>query len=228
MNSIMTIKELGIDDRPREKMILNGPTSLSDSELLAILLRTGTKDLNAVDLSRQILNDEVEGLKALMDMSIEELCNIKGIGIGKATVIKAALELGKRISKNKIKKISINKPWDVYENYIEDLRYLKKEIFKAILLNTKNEIITDSNIFVGTLNSSIVHPREVFNEAIKRSANSIIIMHNHPSGNPAPSEQDKMVTNRLIKCGQIIGIDILDHIIIGDGCYFSFKQEKIF
>lgn len=228
MNSIMTIKELEIDDRPREKMILNGPDSLSDSELLAILLRTGTKDLNAVDLSRKILNDEVEGLKALMDMSIEELCNIKGIGIGKATVIKAALELGKRISKNKIKKVSINKPWDVYENYIEDLRYLKKEIFKAILLNTKNEIITDSNIFVGTLNSSIVHPREVFNEAIKRSANSIIIMHNHPSGNPNPSEQDKMVTSRLIKCGQIIGIDILDHIIIGDGCYFSFKQEKIF
>lgn len=221
------VKDMALDERPREKMILKGAKFLSNAELLAILLRTGTKQKNAIELANYVINKDSQGIRHLQDISIEELCEIDGIGLSKATQIKAALELGSRISSTKPNKYKVKNPWDVYKFYMENLRYEQKEVFKAVLLNTKNEIITDVEVSVGTLNSSLVHPREVFKEAIRRSSNKMILIHNHPSGSVEPSREDKNITDRLIKCGEIIGIDIIDHIIIGDGLYYSFKENMI-
>lgn len=215
-----------LEERPREKMILNGASSLSDAELLAILIRTGNKELNAIQLARLII-DKVDNIRYLQDITLEELNSIKGIGISKATQIKAALELGRRIASYRPPKYKIKNPWDIYKYYMESLRYQYKEIFKIVLLNTKNEIITDIDISIGTLNSSLVHPREVFREAIRRSSNKIILLHNHPSGNAEPSKEDKNVTKRLKECGDLIGVEVIDHIIIGDGVYFSFKENML-
>lgn len=226
-NLPMTVKEMAVEERPREKMLARGEKSLSNAELLAILLRTGTKNKNAIELANYIINKDLQGLRYLQDMTIEELCEIDGIGLSKATMIKAALELGIRVSSTKPKAYKVKNPWDIYKYYMDSLRYQKKEIFKVVLLNTKNEIIADIDVSIGTLNSSLVHPREVFREAIKRSTNKIILMHNHPSGKVEPSKEDKDITLRLIRCGEIIGIEVIDHIIIGDGLYFSFKENKI-
>lgn len=222
------ISEMNYDEKPREKLISKGPKYLSNAELLAILIRTGDKKNNAISLSSQILKKSLNGIRGLEDLSIDELCKIKGVGTSKASIIKAALELGSRISRYVPENYKISNPWDVYIFYMEEMRYLKKEIFKVVLLNTKNEIICDVDVSVGSLNSSIVHPREVFVEAIKRSANSIILMHNHPSGNPEPSKEDFGVTKRLKECGEMIGIVVLDHIIIGEGVYYSMKEEGSF
>ncbi len=223
----ITVKEMALEERPREKMLNNGEKNLSNAELLAIILRTGTKKQSVLELANYILNKDSQGIRWLKDITVQELCEIDGIGISKATQIKAALELGIRISSAKPTKYKVTNPWDIYKYYMESLRYLNKEIFKIILLNTKNEIICDIDVSVGTLNMSLVHPREVFREAIKRNSNKIILMHNHPSGNIEPSNEDKNVTLRLIKCGDLIGIEVIDHIIIGDGLYYSFKENMI-
>ncbi|WP_455539504.1 RadC family protein [Terrisporobacter sp.] len=217
---------MALEERPREKMILNGAGSLTDAELLAILIRTGTKKLNAIDLGKAIIK-KADNIRYLQNITIEELESINGIGKTKAVQIKAALELGNRIASYKPVKYKIQNPWDIYKYYMESLRYQYKEIFKIVLLNTKNEIIKDVDISMGTLNSSLVHPREVFKEAIRRSSNKIILLHNHPSGNAEPSKEDKIVTNRLKECGELIGIEVIDHIIIGDGVYFSFKENML-
>lgn len=225
-NSFKTIQDMTLEERPREKMILKGSDSLSDAELLAILIRSGSKNLNAIQLGKAIIK-KVENIRYLQDITIEELKSIDGIGDTKAVQIKAALELANRISSYKPKKYKIKNPWDIYKYYMESLRYQYKEIFKVVLLNTKNEIITDMDISIGTLNSSLVHPREVFREAIRRSSNKIILLHNHPSGNAEPSREDKNITHRLKECGELIGIEVIDHIIIGDGVYFSFKENML-
>ncbi|WAW14288.1 RadC family protein [Peptostreptococcus equinus] len=224
------IKELCDDQKPVEKMMKLGIKSLSNSELLAILIRTGNKNDNAISLGTKIIKncDKGNSIRDLADVSIEELCNIVGIGNTKACIIKAAIELGIRVASYIPERYKITNPWDIYEFYMEKMRYNKKEIFKVILLNTKNEIIKDVDVSVGCLNSSIVHPREVFIEAIKHSANAIILMHNHPSGNPNPSKEDINITKRLFDSGRIIGIEVLDHIIIGEGTYVSLKEENIF
>lgn len=222
----MTIRDMTLEERPREKMILNGANSLSDAELLAILIRTGTKESNAIQLGQAIIN-KADNIRYLQDLTFEELKSINGIGQTKALQIKAALELASRIASYKPAKYKVKNPWDIYKYYMESLRYQYKEIFKVVLLNTKNEIITDVDISVGTLNSSLVHPREVFREAIRRSSNKIILLHNHPSGNCEPSKEDKNVTSRLRDCGEIMGIEVIDHIIIGDGVYFSFKENML-
>ena len=215
-----------LEERPREKMILNGANCLSDAELLAIIIRTGTKELNAIQLGQAII-DKADNIRYLQDLTFEELKSINGIGQTKALQIKAALELANRIASYKPLKYKIKNPWDIYKYYMESLRYQYKEIFKVVLLNTKNEIITDVDISIGTLNSSLVHPREVFREAIRRSSNKIILLHNHPSGNCEPSKEDKSITNRLKDCGELMGIEVIDHIIIGDGVYFSFKENML-
>ena len=222
----MTIQDMTLEERPREKMILNGAGSLTDAELLAILIRTGTKQFNAIQLGKAII-EKADNIRYLQNITIEELESINGIGKTKAVQIKAALELGNRIASYKPAKYKIKNPWDIYKYYMESLRYQYKEIFKVVLLNTKNEIITDVDISMGTLNSSLVHPREVYREAIIRSSNKIILLHNHPSGNAEPSKEDKSVTNRLKECGELIGIEVIDHIIIGDGIYFSFKENML-
>ncbi|WP_279287311.1 RadC family protein [Peptostreptococcus russellii] len=213
------------DEMPREKMMSKGVKYLSNSELLAILIRTGNKKYNALELSSMIIKKSENGIRSLHEMSIDELCNIDGVGPSKATIIKAALELGNRVSNYIPEKYKIKNPWDIYIYYMEEMRYMKKEVFKIVLLNTKNEIISDVDVSVGSLNSSIVHPREVFVEAIRKSANSMILIHNHPSGNPSPSDEDIKITERLMYSGEIIGIEVLDHIIIGDGEYYSMKEE---
>lgn len=227
MNNLR-IKEMNDDEKPIEKMLKKGAKSLSNAELIAILIRTGNRSNNAVTLSSKILKKSVDGIRGLRDMSVEELCEIDGIGKTKASILKAAFELGDRVACFMPEKHKIENPWDVYAYYIEEMRYLKKEVFKVILLNTKNEIICDINVSVGSLNTSIVHPREVFSEPVKKSANSVILMHNHPSGNPSPSNEDKSVTLRLQKSGEILGISVLDHIIIGDGTYYSLKENGDF
>ncbi len=223
-----TIKNMPISERPREKMLTYGCQSLSNAELLAIILSTGTKERTAIDLARGILNMSSEGLRTLTNCTIEELMQIKGVGLAKASQIIAAVELGKRIALTaNVNNYKIKGPEDVSNLLMEEMRYLNKEIFNIILLNTKNNVIAIENISVGSLNASIVHPREVFNIAIRRSSSAIILAHNHPSGDPKPSTEDVNITKRLIEAGSIIGINVLDHIIIGDGIYFSMKEEEI-
>lgn len=214
------------DEFPREKMLKDGVESLSNVELIAVLLRTGSKNKSVMELADELLKMDNEGIRFLKNASIEELCEIDGIGISKASLIKAGLELGVRVAESEVIRYQVKNPWDIYKYYMESMRYLKEEVFKTVLLNTKNEIITDIDVSHGTLNSSLVHPREVFKNAIKKSANKIILIHNHPSGNVEPSNEDIYVTDRLIECGKIIGIEIIDHIIIGDGIYFSFKESR--
>lgn len=221
------IRDIPHDERPRERLIKFGPESLSNAELLAILLRTGTKDFSAINLAQNIISKN--GLDFLSNCTIEELSSIKGVGLAKAAQIKAAIELGKRLrglrNSNKIK---ITSPKDVFNLIGEDMRYLKKEFLRVIFLNTKNIVIDIKDISIGSLNSSIVHPREVFSEAIRRSSSSIIICHNHPSGDPEPSMEDINITKRLFEVGKLVGIELLDHIIIGDGCYISLKEKNLF
>lgn len=214
------------DEFPREKMLKDGVKSLSNAELIAVLLRTGSRNKSVMELADELLKVDNEGIRFLKSASIEELCEIDGIGVSKASLIKAALELGVRIAESEVVRYQVKNPWDIYKYYMESMRYLKEEIFKTVLLNTKNEIITDIDVSHGTLNSSLVHPREVFKNAIKKSANKIILIHNHPSGNVEPSTEDINITNRLIECGKIIGIEVIDHIIIGDGIYYSFKESR--
>lgn len=223
-----TIKDLPLNERPREKLSKYGARSLSNAELIAIIIRTGHKKDTALDLANRLLSMDKIGISYLSHATMEELTSINGIGICKASQIIASIELGKRISGSDGKiNLKVNSPIIITELLMEEMRYLKKEHFKIAMLDTKNQIISIEDISIGNLNSSIVHPREVFNIAIKRSANSIILIHNHPSGDPTPSTEDINITHRLIDAGNIIGIKVLDHIIIGDNSYISLKQKNI-
>ena len=219
------IKDIIKEERPRETLLKKGESYLSDSELLAILINNGTRDKSAITLAREIIETS-DGIRNLSNITVEELSKIKGIGLAKACRIISALELGRRVSvASEMQKFKISSPQDIGNVYMEELRYKKKEIFRVVLLNTKNVIIGSKDISEGSINASIVHPREVFLEAIKKSANKMILMHNHPSGDPTPSSEDINITKRLISAGQIVGIEILDHVIIGDGSFYSFKEN---
>ncbi|KAB3531604.1 RadC family protein [Alkaliphilus serpentinus] len=219
------IKKLPEWERPREKLLNYGANKLSNSELLAILLSTGYKEQSAISLAEKILAQD-EGLRVLTNSTVQELSKIKGIGLAKSSQLIAAVELGKRIAlSTKANNYKIKGPEDVTALIMEEMRYLKKEYFNIFLLNTKNEVISIENISVGNLSSSIVHPREVFISAIKRSSSSIILVHNHPSGDPTPSKEDINITKRLLEAGDLLGIKVLDHIIIGDGIYISLKEK---
>ncbi|GFN34480.1 RadC family protein [Tepidimicrobium xylanilyticum] len=223
-----TIKDLPLNERPREKLVKHGPSSLSNAELIAVIIRTGYQEDTAIDLANRLLSIDQSGIGYLSHATVEELTKIKGIGTCKAAQIIAAIELGKRISsRGGEDKLKVDSPFVIAELVMEEMRYLRKEHFKIAILDTKNQIISIENISIGSLNSSIVHPREVFNIAIRRSANSIILIHNHPSGDPTPSKEDINITHRLIEAGNIIGITVLDHIIIGDNKYISFKEKNI-
>lgn len=219
------IKDVPKEDRPRERLLKFGSSHLSNQELLAILLGSGTKKESVMDLSNRVLM-HFEGIKLLSDATIEELTAIKGIGPAKGVVILAALELGKRLNEYKPNdRYAIRSPKDGADYVMEEMRSLSQEHFVVLFLNTKNEIIHRQTIFIGSLNASIVHPREVFREAVKRSAASIICVHNHPSGDPTPSQEDIHVTRRLVESGKMIGIELLDHIIIGDRKFISLKEK---
>jgi DNA repair protein RadC len=192
---------------------------------LAIILRTGTKNESVLQLAQRLIK-EFQGLRMLMNASLEELTKIKGVGEAKAIQLLAAIELGKRIANMKNEeRYVIRSPEDGANYVMEEMRFLTQEHFVCLFLNTKNEVIHKQTIFIGSLNASIVHPRELFKEAFRRSAASMICLHNHPSGNPEPSREDIEVTRRLVECGRILGVDVLDHIIIGDKRYVSLKEK---
>jgi DNA repair protein RadC len=223
----LKMKELPLCERPYDKMSAVGAEHLSNSELLAIIIKTGTKSYTAVELAQMVLKLSQDGrLSSLNNLSIEQLMKIKGIGRVKAIQIKAALEFSKRIATSDgLVRHAIKSASDVSNLMMEEMRYLKKEMFKTILLDTKNQVLRIADISTGSLNSSIVHPREVFSEAIKCGCNSIIFVHNHPSGDPTPSTEDLHSTERLVNAGDILGIKVLDHIILGDGRYVSLKEQ---
>ncbi|WP_373892967.1 RadC family protein [Virgibacillus natechei] len=224
VSSIM-IRDVPKEDRPRERLLKQGSVHLSNQELLAILLGSGTKEESVMVLSNRVLM-HFEGLKLLNDATIEELTAIKGIGEAKGVLMLAAIELGKRMNQYKSNdRYIVRSPEDGADYVMEEMRSLNQEHFVVLFLNTKNQIIHRQTIFIGSLNSSIVHPREVYREAVKRSAASIIVAHNHPSGDPSPSQEDIHVTRRLVESGKMIGIELLDHLIIGDRKFISLKEK---
>ncbi|WP_210023500.1 MULTISPECIES: DNA repair protein RadC [unclassified Paenibacillus] len=219
-----TLRDVPNEERPRERMIQYGAQALSNAELLAILLRTGTFQESAVHVAQRLLR-ESGGLRKLSDMSMEQFTEIKGIGAAKALQIQAGIELGRRMARSAMNEtVIIRSPQDVASLLMEDLRYLQKEHFVCLFLNTKNHVIGQETLSMGSLNASIVHPREVFRAAIKRSSASIVCAHNHPSGDPTPSPEDVQITKRLVQAGDIVGIDVLDHIVIGDQRFVSLKE----
>src|SRR3989338_758163 len=213
----MRIKDIALEQRPRERM--KAGNSLNDAELLALLLGSGVKGESAIDMGNRLISSN--GLDKINLLSLQELMKIKGIGLAKASRLVAAFELSKRVSSGKICEKIVKNPSDIASHYIEKLRDLKKEHFIAVFLDSKNKIIKDEVISIGTLNSSLVHPREVFKEAIKCSANSLILVHNHPSGNCEPSEEDHRVNKVLVETGNLVGIEILDHLLIGYNSWSS-------
>jgi DNA repair protein RadC len=228
-HSHSSIKSWPEDERPRERLIKYGEDKLSDASLLGILIGSGDHSTrkNAVDLSRDLLSMFTD-FNRIDQASIAELCKVKGIGPAKAAQIKAALEVGKRMSSQSSgKKLKMTSSRCFVEHFAPFMKNLKKEIVKLVLLNPKLVVIKDMTISEGSLNASILHPREVMIPAIKESAASFAVLHNHPSGDPSPSQQDMEITHRLNKTGQIIGIKMVDHIIIGDNNFFSFSDEGL-
>ena len=222
------IKERPLDERPRERMLNVGPQALNASELLAILMRTGSSERSVLSLADHLVHT-FKGLRGVASASIEELCSVKGIGEVKAIEIMAAVEMGRRISVlSQEERPAVRSPQDVANLLMSEMRDLKKEHLKSVLLDVKNRVQKIVTVSIGTLDSSLVHPREVFKDAILASAASIIIAHNHPSGDPTPSKEDIAVTLRLHEVGTVMGIELLDHVIIGDNRWVSLKERKVF
>jgi len=217
------ILDMQKDERPRERLMKNGASALSDSELLAIILRTGSKQENVINLSQRILKEY--NIKQLSQANLNQLMRIHGIKESKAAQIAACFEIARRLESFKDEdKQKISSPEDVYRLIYPKMREQKKELFIELCLDTKNRIIREEIISVGSLNANIVHPREVFKLALAESAAHIIVAHNHPSGDPAPSREDIEITKKLAQTGIIMGITLLDHVIIGDGRHFSMKE----
>ncbi|MGY3766543.1 RadC family protein [Vagococcus vulneris] len=220
------IQECNEEYRPRERLMKYGASTLSHQELLAILLRTGTKNKDVLDLAQTILL-HFENLYDLKSASIEELIVIEGVGPVKAIELLAVAEFGMRLAmSSQIKLGQVVSSYDLAHQLIIEMKDLQQEHLLALYLNTKNELIKKKTIFIGSVNQSIAHPREIFRLAVKSSAAKIVIAHNHPSGNPVPSKQDILFTERLVKCGEMLGIEVLDHLIIAAEGYVSFKETK--
>ena len=230
MTKERNIKELPLSERPYEKFLQNGVTALNDSELLAIILRTGTRGISSITLSKEVLNfhNSYQGLIGLQHLSVEQLKTIKGIGMVKAVQLKCIGELSRRIAKSMAQEqLSFNHPQTIASYYMEDMRHLEQEVLTCIMLDTKNSFLGDIMISKGTVNASLVSAREIFLNALKHQAVNIILLHNHPSGNPYPSDEDINVTKQIQAAGDLIGIKLLDHIIIGDQKYVSFCEDHI-
>lgn len=236
MQDNFSIKEMPEEDRPEEKCLKLGTEALSNAELLALIIRTGNKTKTSVELSQEILNKFTliddgkvyRGISALKNISVSDLTSINGIGKSKACMILAAVTLAKRMSQESVfKKTKVNSPQKIADYVMEDMSSLKVEEFRIAILNTKKEIEAIRRISVGSMDSTIVHPREVFKTAIECSAHTIIAIHNHPSGDITPSREDINLTKRLVEAGRIVGIDLVDHIIIGDRVYYSFLENNL-
>lgn len=229
MNRMNTMKDIPNAERPYEKCLKQGAEALSDAELLAVLLRTGTKGENVLALAKRLLyEDGGAGLLGIHQFSFQSLMKLKGIGKVKAVQILCLSELAKRLSKASVEpRLRFSSSQSVAEYYMEDLRHRNQEVMKLLLLNSKAELIDETNISKGTVNASLITPRELFVEALKKEAVSMILLHNHPSGDPTPSRDDILTTKRISECGLLIGIELLDHIIIGNNCYVSFQEENL-
>lgn len=220
----LMIKEMHSSDKPRERLLTYGADKLNNQELIAILINSGSREESSLTLANNIIKD-FKTIRDLRDITYQELTSIKGIGQAKAVTILAMIELAVRMHTHSLEEeVYIKSPEDVSLLLMEKLRYYQQEHFVVLYLSTKNMVIHQDTLFKGSLNTSIVHPREIFKEAVKRSAAAIICVHNHPSGDPTPSHEDIEVTKRLKECGELIGIDFLDHIIIGSGRYLSLKE----
>lgn len=221
------IKQWPESDRPREKLVKNGASALSDSELVAILIGSGSGSKNALDLARELLV-KFGSLAGLETASVDEIRKTRGIGEVKAITIKAGLEMGRRFSASsgQMTSVPIRVSEDAAKIYMPQMKNMKKETFRVALLNSKNRIMKTVTISEGGLASAIVEPREVFNPAIRESASGVILLHNHPSGDPDPSDDDINLTRRLTAAGKLMNIKVLDHIIIGDGRYYSFADHE--
>ena len=226
------MKHMIEEERPYEKCDRFGAGSLTDVELLAVILRTGTKGESALDLARKLLYPENgmpnRGETHLQSWTKEELMKVHGIGKVKAIQILCLCELSKRLSRLSARsELDFSKPDTIAEYYMEDMRHRNQEHIKLLMLNGRSRLISESEISKGTINMSIISPREIFLEALQKGAVYIILLHNHPSGDPTPSREDILITKRIREAGMILGIELLDHIIIGDNCYVSFAQEDI-
>ena len=217
----MKIKDLPEQNRPRERFLKHGPETLSDAELFAIILRTGTLDENVIDMSNRLIAEY--GLDKLFECSLKELQKIKGIGPSKAMQILAMSELGKRFNQSKTPLNKISCAEDVFNYFHERLKDKKEEHFYILMLNTQNYIIGEQLISKGILDASIIHPREIFKPAIKNSASKIILIHNHPSGDPNPSGEDMEITKKLKEVGEGLGIRVIDSVIVGDNGFWNEK-----
>jgi len=230
MSSKGTIKAMYSEDRPYEKCERFGTDSLTDSELLAVILRTGTKGENSLDIAGRILHDRSpeQGILNLHYWTREQLMTVKGVGRVKALQILCLSELAKRLSKaSGFTKLCFNNPESIADYYMEDMRHKQQEHMKLLMFNTKTRLLGESDISKGTVNASLISPRELFIEALQKNAVSIILIHNHPSGDPTPSHEDLLVTKRIKNAGELIGIQLLDHIIIGNNCYVSILQQGL-
>lgn len=220
----MRMNQLPIGEKPREKLLRDGPEGLSTVEVLAVILGTGTRSKSVMDLAGEVLAMDARGLRYLAECSPEDLKTVSGMGEAKVCMLMAALELGKRLSCLPAEeRVRIKCPDDIANLFLERLRYEKKEHFKCLLINSRGEILEEHEVSIGDLNSSASHPREVFSPAVRRSAGSVAFVHNHPSGDPSPSDADIDSTRRLVEAGNLLGIPVIDHIIIGDGTYISMK-----
>ena len=221
------VRDLPLEERPREKLLRDGAGALSNAELLAILLRSGTAKKSVLRIAEEILAQlKEQGLSGMVHISVPELAKINGVGQVKAATLQAAIELGRRLSVQSAAQLRvIHGPEDVAHFAMPRYRFEQKEHFAVMLLNTKNHIIGMPEVSVGSLSASVVHPREVFRAAIDHAAAAMILLHNHPSGDPLPSREDIAVTDRLVKAGRIMDIPVLDHVVLGNECYYSFKEK---
>lgn len=221
----MRIHDLDPAERPRERFLSVGPAALSSAELLAIILKTGTPQHNILDTCRELMS--LHGLEKLAQLSLRELQEIRGIGPAKAMQIKALFELHNRLHQRRNTKKKISAARDVYDFMLGRIPDPLREHLFVLLLNTKNLVLRHEQVSVGTLNASLIHPREVFKPAIRESCHAIIVVHNHPSGDVEPSNADKQVTSILQEAGNILQIELLDHVIIGTDTYFSFREHSL-
>ncbi|KEO82685.1 DNA repair protein RadC [Tumebacillus flagellatus] len=223
--SPVLVREIPEEDRPRERLRQVGPEQMSNAELLAILLRTGSRGRSAVNLAEQVLK-RFGSIRELLHADLQELTEIPGVGLAKAAQLKAAIEVGRRIARfSQSSAPQFLTAQDAAEYMMDRLQFQLKEHFVALHLDAKRRLIGEEIVSVGTLDGTVAHPREIFKTAIKRSASAIICLHNHPSGDPTPSYEDLEVTRRLVECGRILGVDVLDHIVIGSHSYCSMREK---
>ena len=224
------VQPMACCEKPREKFLQQGAQAVTDQDLLAILLRTGVKGHSVLDVSRSLLRSlPGENLYYLSEASVADLCAIRGVGADKAVTICAAVELGRRIARQRVKQNApdFSTPQAIAEYVMEDMRVLPQEQLRAVYLSTKNQLIAVRTLTIGTINSSLAKSREVFRFAIQYNAAAVVLVHNHPSGDPAPSGADLAATERIRQAGDLIGIELLDHIIIGNNCYISFRESEL-